>query len=341
MKANAGQIERALDAGGKAARLYFLYGADESASLAQAARLARALGAGAERIDLDGPTLKADPARLADEAASISLFGDARWIRLTSFGEEALPAIAALLEAANAGNPVVAIGGALKATSAMLKRVLADPVAMACANYPLDEDKAGDLALAMAREQGIRLQPEAGQAIAAAAAYDRAVMAREIEKLALYLDAAPERPVDAGLLAIEAIGAGEGEGKLSRLVDAMFDGRPEALAAEMAMLGEAGIEGIALVRAAHRRAQLLGAIAGKIAAGAAAGPTVDAAVKTLFFKDQPAVRRQVRRWSAAKLATAADRLLAAERAVKSAGSPGAIAAEAELFAIARAGQRAR
>ena len=36
------------------------------------------MGAEAERVDLSGAELKADPARLADEAASISLFGGAR-----------------------------------------------------------------------------------------------------------------------------------------------------------------------------------------------------------------------------------------------------------------------
>src|SRR3546814_20690612 len=75
------------------------------------------MGPEAERIDLDGAALKIDPARLADEAASISLFGGARWIRVTLAGDEALPAIEGLLQAAQAGNPVIAIGGPLKTSS--------------------------------------------------------------------------------------------------------------------------------------------------------------------------------------------------------------------------------
>ena len=65
-----------------------------------AAVLATAMGPGAERIDLDGATLRGDPARLADEAASLSLFGDARHIRVTGMGEESLAAVAALLPTA-------------------------------------------------------------------------------------------------------------------------------------------------------------------------------------------------------------------------------------------------
>src|SRR3546814_14865339 len=79
------------------------------------------MGPDAERIDLDGAALKIDPARLADEAASISLFGGARWIRVTLAGDEALPAIEGLLQAAQAGNPVIPIGGPLKTISKILK----------------------------------------------------------------------------------------------------------------------------------------------------------------------------------------------------------------------------
>ena len=88
MKVKEAQIGRALDnpiSNGPdgSIRLFLLYGPDESGSRALAARLERAMGPGAERIDLDGATLKEDPARLADEAASFSLFGEKRHIRVT------------------------------------------------------------------------------------------------------------------------------------------------------------------------------------------------------------------------------------------------------------------
>ena len=66
------------------------------------------MGEDAERIDLSGPDLKADPAKLADEAAAISLFGGARMIRIDPIGDESFAAVEALLEAEKAGNPVVA-----------------------------------------------------------------------------------------------------------------------------------------------------------------------------------------------------------------------------------------
>ena len=341
MKANAGQIERALDNPPGDIRLYLLYGPDESTSHAQAARLARAMGSTAQRIDLSGATLKEDPSRLADEAAAISLFGDKQYIRLTSFGEEALPAITALLEASQCGNPVVAIGGALKASSGVLKLVLAEKGAMACANYALEGEKADALAMALAREQGLRLTQDAARGVVSAAGNDRAIMAREIEKLALYMDAAPDRPKEAGVSELDAIGAGEGEGELARLVDAVMDGQPSKLAAELAMLGEDGLEGIPLLRAVARRVQLLGSMSAKVANGEQAAAVAESAIRSLFWKEKIPAQRQFRRWTPERLATAADRLLAAERAIKGVASAGTILADAEFVAIARVAQKLR
>ena len=66
MKANKAQIERALAAPADT-RFFLLHGPDESGSRALAKRLAVAMGEDAERIDLSGGEVKADPARLADE----------------------------------------------------------------------------------------------------------------------------------------------------------------------------------------------------------------------------------------------------------------------------------
>ncbi|KAK0329027.1 hypothetical protein LTR94_038412, partial [Friedmanniomyces endolithicus] len=73
MKVTEPRLTAALDRPPADIRLYLLPGPDESTAMAFAARLGKALGAGAERVDLDGATLRGDPARLSDEAAAISL----------------------------------------------------------------------------------------------------------------------------------------------------------------------------------------------------------------------------------------------------------------------------
>lgn len=341
MKVNRAEIERALDAPPPHVRLFLLYGPDDGESHGLAQRLERAMGAGAERVDLDGATLKSDPARLIDEAASISLFGDRRHVRLIITGDECLPAIEALLDAEVAGNPVAAIAGALRPTSALLKRALTDPAVMACISYALDAERAAPLAAAMARELGLRLDIDAARHLAQAAANDRALMAREVEKLALYLDAAPDRPQTADMAALEAIGAGEGEAELSRLVDTVLGGSPAEAAGEIAQLAEQGVAGIPAIRALAKRVQLLIRLARQMGNRGDAHAVVEAQGKAIFWKEKGGVERQLKRWSPERLSTLTDRLLAAERAIKSPASPGDIMADAEMIRIARAAQRAR
>jgi DNA polymerase-3 subunit delta len=341
VKANRAEMERALEAPPAHIKFFLLYGPDEAESRVLAQRLERAMGSGAERVDMEGAMLKADPARLADEAASISLFGDKRHIRLTIAGDECMPAIEALLEGGVTGNPVVAIAGALRPTSALLKRALADPAVLACINYALDAEKATSLAAALARERGLRLDMDVARKVALAAGNDRALMAQEVEKLALYLDAAPDRPATADIAALQAIGAGEGEAELSRLVDTTLGGSPAESADEIARLAEQGVTGIPAIRALAKRVQLLVRLAPQLANGGDAHAIVEAQGKAIFWKEKGGVERQLKRWSPERLATLADRLLAAERAIKSAGSPGDILADTEMITIARAAQRSR
>jgi len=91
VKANLNQVTRAIDsvAGGSDIRLYLLHGPDEAGARDIATRLARAMGPDAERVDLEPALLKSSPGRLADEAASLSLFGTARHIRITGLGRSA------------------------------------------------------------------------------------------------------------------------------------------------------------------------------------------------------------------------------------------------------------
>jgi DNA polymerase-3 subunit delta len=316
LKANKGQIERALDAPSNDIRLFLLHGPDEAGSRALAERLDRAMGPDAERIDLDSAALKGDPARLSDEAASISLFGGARHIRLAiANADDVIPAVDALLSAAVAGNPVVAIAGTLRGTSALLKRALAEPTVMTFASYAPEGQDADRLAQAMARDAGLRVaSADVAKRLAAAANNDRAVLAREIEKLATYLDAAPDRPTELDHAALDALSA---------------------------RLGSVGMEGIPLIRAVLKRAQLLGQLRAEVEQGNSVDAVMASSGKSVFWKEKASFQRQLQRWSSERLAIAQSRLLEAERAMKSSGTLGAVAVEAEFVAISRAAQRAR
>lgn len=341
MKANKAQIDRALAAPTAETRFFLLYGPDEAGSRALVKTLARGAGADAERIELSGTELRGDPARLADEAAAISLFGGARYIVVEANGDEVLAAVEALLEAPNAGNPVAIVAGALKPTSKLLKLALAEARAMAFASYVPDGRDADRLVIDMAREQGLNMRADVARRIADGAGGNRALIAQELAKYALFLDAAPDRPGEVDHDALDAVGAASEEGDLSRLVDSVSGGDPAMLQAELLRLASEGIEGIPLIRAVLRRMALLARLRAEVEQGGSVGAVMASQGKAIFWKEKDAVAAQLTRWRSDLLAKAMGRLLEAERQVKASGGLGPLAADEELFAICRQAARLR
>jgi DNA polymerase-3 subunit delta len=317
MKATEARLKAALDKPPADIRLYLLFGPDEAGALALADRLPRALGAEAERVDLDGATLRADPARLADEAASLSLFGTARHIRVAPAGEESLAAVTALLDAERAGNPVVMIAPTLKATSKVAKLALDSPAALALACYVPRGDQLEGIAGEMAREQGLRLGAGVARRLAQAGGGDRAVMLREIEKLALYLDAAPERPADCDMDALDAISADLGEAETGDVIEALVAAKPAALGEALRRLDEAGVSPIPWLRALARRLANLAEMKGEVIAGGDVAGVMKR--HRVFFKEEAATGAALRRWSPQALARALAIVREAERAVMAGG----------------------
>ncbi|SEJ89918.1 DNA polymerase III, delta subunit [Sphingobium sp. AP50] len=341
MKANRGQIEKALDAPPQDIRFFLLYGPDEAGSQALARRLERAMGPQAERIDLDGSTLKDDPARLSDEAASFSMFGDRRWIRVSSMGDESLPALTALLEGEAAGNPVIAMAGALKPTSKLLKLALDHKGALAFISYQPDAREAEQIAIGIARESGLRLSSDLARRIVALANGDRALMAGEVEKLILYLDAAPEHPREATAEALDALSADNPDTEVAPLVNAVLGGDLKAMHRELASLAETGTAMASVIRPLLSRAMLVANIRTAFDSSGRLESAVESAGKAVFWKEKGLVSRQVQTWNAPGIARVIQRLLEAERSSRGGRGLGDLMVRHELLAIARQAARER
>ena len=344
MKANRGQMEKALDAPGQGAaantRFFLLYGPDEAGSQALAKRLERAMGPQAERIDLDAPTLREDPARLSDEAA-FSMFGDKRWIRVNGIGDDCLPALNALLDAEAAGNPVIAVAGALKPTSKLAKLALDHKGILACISYQPDGREAEQIAIGIARDGGLRLSSDLARRIVDLSGGDRALMAGEIEKLILYLDAAPDRPTEATVEALDALSADNPETEVGPLVNAVLGGDLRAMHRELTALAQAGAAMAAVIRPLLTRAMLLATIRDAFDASGRLEAAVDQAGRAVFWKEKGLVTRQVRLWDAPGIARVIQRLLAAERSSRGGRGLGDLMVRHELLAIARQAARER
>jgi DNA polymerase III subunit delta len=328
VKADAARIERALDTPGPDCKLALLYGPDEAGSRALADRLAAAMGADAERVDLDGGTLKEDPARLPDEATAITMFGGPRWIRATG-GDDCLRAVEALLEAPE-GCPVVLVAGNLPKTSALLKLALEDKRVLAFQSWKPEGQKADAIATQTGRVMGVRLSPDAARLLADATQGDRALMMRELEKLALYVDASPDRPRPVERADIEAVGAAIDVREAWDTVDALFGGKVAELAQEIS--GDAAVEVIPGLRAIDRRALMI-------------ARTLSARRGGQMPRGNPremvAVERESRHWSPEAAATAHRLAMEAEAAVKMPRTAGEVLAHATMLSMARAAARRR
>lgn len=313
-------------------RLTLFHGADEAASADLAAKLAAHFGG--EVTAIGAATLKDDPGRLADEAAAVSMFGDRSVIRVDGAGEESVEAVALLLGSAAAGNPVVLTAGALKKGSKLLALVEDAPNAMAVVSYEPDARDTGRIVESIAAEVGLQPTREATARLFDACAGDRRLLRRELDKLALYLDAAPDRPRKLTPEALAAVGAAIDDADFGALVEAVAGGDPRRADRQIAKLFGQGIAGIALLRAVAKRLWLLADLRVAVDGGATPQAAVDAARPPIFWKEKDRVAAQVQRWRASMLRHALERLLAAERDIKKSGTAGDVLAAQALLAIA-------
>ncbi|MGN6058553.1 MAG: DNA polymerase III subunit delta [Sphingomicrobium sp.] len=337
MKASKQSIGRAVDQPNEQVRFYLFHGPDEAQSRALGTRLLHALGA--SKFAMAASALKSDPASLADEAGAMSLFGGARAIWIEPAGDEIAAAVGAVLDAPSVESPVIAIAGALRRTSSLLKSAEASLQAVAFASYVPEGQDAARMVAEVGRSFGLKISPAVAARVAGAAANDQAIVAQELQKLALYLDASPHSPKELDHEAIDAVGADTAEGDLMRLADLAMIGEIEALADELARLPSGGSEGIPVVRSLQRRLMMLAPARARIERGESADAVMTSLGKALFWKDKAVVARMLSSWDAERLAKIAERAGRLERSLMFSPAPEQEALGEELLAIAREARR--
>jgi DNA polymerase-3 subunit delta len=336
MRPAKGALGRALDRPDPATRFYLFYGQDEGQSRGHGERLLRGLDA--EKSAVSAQAAKADPALLADEAAAIGLFGGKRALWVEPAGDEIAAAVEALLDATSVESPVIAIAGALRKTSPLVKLAESDSKALAHISYNLDERDAERLVEELASAEGLRLAPGIAARIAAAAGNERGIIVQELTKIALYAGASPDspRPVDRDIL--DEIGAGA-EGDWMRLGDLALSGELGRLSQELEA-SAADADPVAVLRALQRRLMMLAPISARVDRGARPHDAVTSAGRAVFWKDKELVARLVSLWDSKALERAFERSGALERRLMSTNPPPAAeAVEEELVAIALMARR--
>ncbi|MEO6224842.1 MAG: DNA polymerase III subunit delta [Sphingomicrobium sp.] len=333
MKANRSSIVRAVEQPDGGTRFYLFYGPDEAQSRALAARLAESLSA--SRYLISGGSVKSDPALLADEAGAMNLFGGKRLVWIEPAGEDIVEGVSALLELPATESPVVAIAGALRKTSGLLKLAEASPHALACVSYAPEGEDAQRLVMELGRRVGLRIGPGVAARIATSGGNDQAVIAQELEKLSLYLDASPHSPKELDHDAVDAVGAEAAEGNFLRLADLAMSGQLAELTDELARLSAGGTEGVPVVRSLQRRLLMLAPARARIERGERPDAVMASVGRGLYSKEKDRLSGLLSKWSADDLAKVADRAQRLQRDLMFSDAPAREALGEELIAIAR------
>lgn len=336
----AGQIARAA----ADASVFYFCGPDEAGAADAAALLSAQIAARQgpfERIELAGSDLRRDPVRLADEARSVSLFGDQRQIHVRCSGDEVYDAVETLLASPVKGWPVFIIASSATDKSRIAKVLSDRPDALVTMFHPPDVRSVTAAIREMAGPAGLNLTDELAERIARGAALDTRMARSEVEKLALYLDASPESPRRADAAALDAIAAVSEDDGFMPLVNIVLAGDIARLSSELARMHELELNPVGLLLAFERRAAQLAQLAGRMRGRSDINAFLEQemAARRVFFRDKSDIAQQLRRWRGRRLGRLVERLMSLHRQLLADNRNGELVLSQGLAEITRAAAR--
>ncbi|EGD57225.1 DNA polymerase III, delta subunit [Novosphingobium nitrogenifigens DSM 19370] len=335
-KTFAGMMDRAL----RQARVFYFCGADEAGASDAAARVIERLGP-AEKVEMTGAELRRDPVRLADEARSTSLFGDHRIIIITMSGDEAYEAISTLIADPVPGWPVLAIAGGATDKSRIAKLLADRDDALVTVFHPPDLRAVAEMVRTLGDTAGLRLNSGLAEQIALATGLDTRMARSEIEKLVLYLDAAPESPRAPTPADLAAIGAATEDDSIAPLINAALGGQTKQVGHELARVTAQDVNGVALLLAFERRVVTLFQLAGRLGTRTDISAFLEGEIQArrVFFRDKADLAQQLGRWRGARLERLAQRLIALHRAMLTDNRLSGLRLAHEVVEVVRAAAR--
>lgn len=279
-------------------------------------------------IRLDGDTVASDPARLADEAGTIGLFGSRRAIWVRGASRNLAPAVAPVLDMPLADTLVVIEAGDLAKSSPLRTLCERSPKALALPCYGDAGKDLGTVVDEALRAAGLSIAKDARAALVASLGGDRLATRSEIAKLALYVHGRREVTVED----VDAVMSDVSSLALDAVVDAAFGGDRMRLDQGYRRLSAEGASPSVILGGALRHAMALLAAKEEVAAGRSAEEALRPL--RLHFRRAAGVQQQLARWSAPNLRRAVARLQdAVLESRRRAEVAEAVAAQA-LFAVA-------
>jgi DNA polymerase III subunit delta len=317
-------------------RAVLLYGPDEGLVRERADTVARSVCPDLKdpfRVaDLSAALLTADPARLADETAQLSLTGGRRVVRVRSAGDALAKLLAEFLQNALGEALVVVEAGELPSRSTLRRAFEAAQFAVAIGCYP---DTPRELA-AVIREtlaaHRVTASRDAGQFLVERLGGDRLLTRSELEKLALYAGEGGRVELEDARLSISDTAALE----LDDAIMAAAEGDAARAERVLDRVFQQGESPVSIIRALLRHLHRLHALTARLTAGASIEEVIRAARPPIFFKQEDGFRRQLGLWTEARLRPQLDSLAKAELNMKTTGLPAETICREAMLAVAQA-----
>lgn len=339
MKVPPARIEAFLKKPDAAARAVLLYGPDAGLVRERADRLARLIVPDDKdpfRIsELTGAGLAEDPPRLADEAAAMCFGGGQRVVRVRDAGDAATAAFESFL-ASPAGDALVVVEAGDLGKKSKLREVFEASKHGAAIPCYVEEGAAlvGTVRAALAA-RGLKASDSTVNILAALLGPDRQLLNSEADKLALYLGGEATLE-EADVLACAADSA---EATLDDAIDAALLGSRPGTDQALRRLAAEGQAPVGAMRGLARHFLRLSGVGARVENGEPLENALRSLRPPLFYKREPAFRRQLQIWRGPRLAEAIARVTQAELRCKETGQPDQLLSERvflELAGMARA-----
>jgi DNA polymerase-3 subunit delta len=267
--------------------------------------------------DLTAAQLNADSARLADEAAAISMMGGRRVVRVRNAGNDLADLFEGFLEGSPGDALVVVEAGDLARGTGLRKLFEGDAKAAAIACYPDTVRGLEEVVRGALKADGLTAGPDVLADIVSRLGSDRGVTRRELEKLALY--ARGQKSVS--LADVRAAMGDEAEARTEEACDAAGSGDFARLDLALERLWTADMSPVAVVRGALSHFQRLAFALENLSRGENADSVLKRLRPPLHFTRADSFKAQLRRWQPEPLADALDMLLEAEALTKTTAVP--------------------
>jgi len=341
MKLPPSRIAGFLQRPGPAIRAILLYGPDEGLVRERAEAAARSVCPDLKdpfRVaDLAAAVLAADPARLADEAAQLSLTGGRRVVRVRNAGDALAKLFAGFLENTPGEAFVVVEAGELPSRSTLRRAFEAARSAVAIGCYP---DTPRELAVVIRETLAahrVTASRDAGQFLVEHLGGDRLLTRSELEKLALYAGEGGRVELQDARLSISDTAALE----LDDAIMAAAEGDAARAERVLGRVFQQGESPVSVIRALLRHLQRLHMFAARLSAGSSADEVLSSARPPIFFKQEDSFRRQLGLWTEARLRPQLDCIIKAELNMKTTGFPAETICREAMLTVAQAARERR